>query len=118
MLNDNFRKMTIDECHNINSHCMKELSLTYQHLVDILGKPYINNKDKKNNNYQNDDYKTDVIWAICSKKDKTKFIMLWNYKTGLAYLGNRGTPIKKLNYFSLYYTDKQIVLQLLPEVIL
>tara|TARA_Y100000310_G_C20655598_1_gene801811 strand:- start:1113 stop:1466 length:354 start_codon:yes stop_codon:yes gene_type:complete len=111
-----FRKMTIEEIDNsMGGSRLRGLEKSYQELVELLGEPYINNgKDE----YPDDGYKTDVHWAICDKNDVRKYIQIWNYKDGPAYCGSKGTPIEKMDSFSLYYSNEQILLQIFPEVVL
>jgi len=104
-----FTKMTSDEYLNSSSHSLCGLTFKYEDIVRVIGEPF-NSEDE---NYPDDDYKTDICWGI--KDDNNDFILIWNYKNGNNYCQDR-TLVEELDYFYVYYTNIDFYYKLLDEI--
>ena len=81
--------------------CRASLDFPFAAVKAVLGEPWRNDPIRKNDDYPDDDDKTDVCWCVKSPEGHT--VTVWNYKNGPAY---RGTgDVEDLKQFSVDYTS-------------
>lgn len=73
-----------------------EINCAYSDLVDLFGKPY-----------DGDGYKVDAEWVI--RFDDGQIATIYNWKNGVNYLGNEGTPTEQITDWHIGGDERGVV---------
>ena len=96
-----FERVSADEYEGVS--CIAKVEFPYAVMVKALGEPHKNGDE----DYPDDDYKTDVCWGIRLIENPEEMVVFWNYKNGPAYNDGVGT-IEELDYFSMWYPSEAL----------
>lgn len=88
---------------NIGGHLMRDITASVDELTKVLGKPHF----YKDDDYPDDDCKTDYCWQKKIRSGEFKGeLALWNYKNG--HYEGRDLETYEPVLFSVYFTNEKI----------